>query len=143
MADRKISELSPLVSADVSTNDVAPVADISANEARKVTVKDFAEAGYRLSADGAIPLAKVEQLPNTLDGSIIMTTASVRIRLHPTRLRHRNWAMNRWTRRLCRMGPLPPRSWLTELTLKLLDGSITTSKIGNQQVTNAHILDDH
>ena len=71
MADRKISELSRLSGADVNANDFAAVADVSANETRKVTIKDLAEAGYRVSGDGSIPISKVELLPNTIDGNVI------------------------------------------------------------------------
>lgn len=64
MADRKISELSQLAGADVNAVDVAAVADISANETRKVTIKDLAEAGNRLLSPGSIPFDKIADIPD-------------------------------------------------------------------------------
>ncbi|ADD94713.1 hypothetical protein, partial [uncultured phage MedDCM-OCT-S09-C28] len=60
MADKKISELNGLSEAGVSAADVAPVADLSANETRKVTVPDLAKAGIRLMPDGSINGSKIE-----------------------------------------------------------------------------------
>ena len=142
MADRKISELSPLVSADVSTNDVAPVADISANETRKVTVKDFAEAGYRLSSDGSIPLAKVEQLPNTLDGSVIKDDSIGADQIAPDAITSSELGDGSVDTAALQDGAVTTPKLADDIdAAKLLDGSITTSKIGNQQITNAQILD--
>ena len=60
MADKKITELNQLSQAQVAAGDVAPIADISANETRKVTVPDLVQAGTRLMPDGSIPGAKLE-----------------------------------------------------------------------------------
>ena len=60
MADKKITELNQLQSADIAQSDVAAVADISANETRKVTVADFVEAGINLLPDGSIDGNKIE-----------------------------------------------------------------------------------
>ena len=59
MADKKITELNPLQSADITQNDVAAVADVSANETRKVTVPDLVQAGVRLMPDGSIDGDKI------------------------------------------------------------------------------------
>ena len=60
MADKKITELNQLAQADVNAADMAAVADVSANETRKVSVPDLAQAGIRLMSDGSIPGAKLE-----------------------------------------------------------------------------------
>ena len=60
MADKKITQLNQLASADVSQADVVAVADISANETRKVTVPDLVNAGARLLPDGSISGDKLE-----------------------------------------------------------------------------------
>ena len=67
MADKKITELNQLAQADVNAADVAPVADISANETRKVTVPDLVQAGIRLMPDESIPGAKLEDDAITSD----------------------------------------------------------------------------
>ena len=71
MADRKITELSELLEAQVNAQDVLAVADISASETRKITTKALAEAGARLMADGSIPVSKVD-LSGGLDGNNIL-----------------------------------------------------------------------
>ena len=60
MADKKITQLNQLAQADVRENDMAAVADVSANETRKVSVPDLAQAGIRLMPDGSIPGAKLK-----------------------------------------------------------------------------------
>ena len=67
MADRKITQLNRLQSADVAQADVVAVADVSANETRKVTVPDLVEAGARLMPDGSISGDKIEN--NTISGN--------------------------------------------------------------------------
>ena len=67
MADRKITQLNRLQSADVAQADVVAVADVSANETRKVTVPDLVEAGARLMPDGSISGDKIEN--NTINGN--------------------------------------------------------------------------
>lgn len=59
MANKKISELNPLLEAAVAAADLVAVADISANETRKVTVPDLAQAGIRLMPDGTIDGSKI------------------------------------------------------------------------------------
>ena len=60
MADKKITQLNALLEADVAPLDVAAVADISANETRKVTTPDLVQAGIRLMPSGAIPGNKID-----------------------------------------------------------------------------------
>ena len=60
MADKKITQLNPLLADDVAEQDVVPVADISANETRKVTVPDLASAGIRMMPNNSIPGSKIE-----------------------------------------------------------------------------------
>lgn len=60
MADLKISELPALAGPDLDANDVAPVADLSASETKKLTLGDFFSEGVsRLTADGSIPGTKL------------------------------------------------------------------------------------
>ena len=60
MADKKITQLNQLPEANVATADVLAVADISANETRKVKVPDLALAGIRLMPDGSIEGDKIK-----------------------------------------------------------------------------------
>ena len=62
MADLKITGLPALVEAGVQNVDVLALADLSANETKKITVKDLVAAGVALIDDGDIPAAKVGTL---------------------------------------------------------------------------------
>ena len=61
MADKKISQLNQLTEGNVSAPDMAAVADISANETRKVSIPDLAQSGLRLMPDGTIAGSKLEE----------------------------------------------------------------------------------
>ena len=50
MADKKITELNQLAQPNVAAGDVAAIADISANETRKVTVPDLATGWHSTNA---------------------------------------------------------------------------------------------
>lgn len=70
MADLKITALPALAEADVASADVVPVADISASETKKVTVKDFVQQGVDLIDAGSIPAAKLAAIsPSSLGTS--------------------------------------------------------------------------
>ena len=62
MADLKITALPALVEAGVQAVDVLALADLSATETKKVTVKDLVAAGVALIDDADIPGAKVGTL---------------------------------------------------------------------------------
>ena len=62
MPDLEISNLPALAEAGVSANDPLAIADVSASETKKVTVKDLIEAGVALIDTGSIPSAKIATL---------------------------------------------------------------------------------
>ena len=61
MANKKISELNPLPETGVALADVTAVADISANETRKISVPDLVQAGVRLMPADTIDGDKLEK----------------------------------------------------------------------------------
>ena len=70
MADQKITALNELAEADVASTDVLPIADISASETKKVTVKSLVEQGVDLIDDASIPSAKLAAItPSSLGSS--------------------------------------------------------------------------
>lgn len=70
MADQKITALTELAEADVASTDVLPIADISASETKKVTVKSLVEQGVDLIDDASIPSAKLAAItPSSLGNS--------------------------------------------------------------------------
>ena len=62
MADLKITTLPALAEAGIQATDVVAVADVSATETKKSTIKDLIAAGVALIDDGDIPGAKVGTL---------------------------------------------------------------------------------
>ena len=73
MADLKISQLSAISAAELQATDPLALADLSASETKKVTIKDLIEGGVLLIDDASIPGAKVDSA--VADGSI--TTAKL------------------------------------------------------------------
>jgi len=70
MADQKITALNELAEADVASTDVLPIADVSASETKKVSVKSLVEQGVDLIDDGSIPSAKLAAItPSSLGSS--------------------------------------------------------------------------
>ena len=59
MADLKITGLNPLAEGSIQSTDVLAIADISATETKKVTVKDLVAAAAQFLDSGDIPAAKV------------------------------------------------------------------------------------
>ena len=77
MADLQITGLQRLAEADIAIGDEVAVADVSATETKKVTVKDLVNAvvtasGTSFLADGAIPGAKIGTL-----GTGLVDTATI------------------------------------------------------------------
>ena len=62
MPDLEISNLPALAEAGVAANDPLAIADVSASETKKVTVKDLIEAGVALIDNTSIPAAKIGTL---------------------------------------------------------------------------------
>ena len=70
MADQKITALTELAEADVASTDVLPIADVSASETKKVSVKSLVEQGVDLIDDASIPAAKLASIsPSSLGSS--------------------------------------------------------------------------
>jgi hypothetical protein len=70
MADQKITALTELAEANVASNDVLPIADVSASQTKKVSVKSLVEQGVDLIDDASIPAAKLASIsPSSLGSS--------------------------------------------------------------------------
>ena len=75
MSDARITQLPALPEASVASTDVLPIADISASQTKKVTVKDLTEAGIALADAGSIDLEKLDQSSTTKLGFNTMARA--------------------------------------------------------------------
>ena len=69
MADQRITQLTALSKAGAAANDVVPIADISASETKKITLKDLVAAGIDLVDAGEIDLDKLDQTSTTKLGA--------------------------------------------------------------------------
>ena len=82
MPDLEISNLPSLAEASVQATDPLPIADLSASETKKVTVKDLIEAGVSLIDAASIPAAKVgilgtNQVATAAIQALAVTTAKL------------------------------------------------------------------
>ena len=59
MPDLEISNLPALAGASLQATDPVAVADLSAAETKKITIKDLLEGGFDLVDDATIPAAKI------------------------------------------------------------------------------------
>jgi hypothetical protein len=69
--DLKISELPALAGSLVEATDPVALADISASETKKVTVKDLIQRGFSFVDDGSIPSSKLSAAWSISDGAVV------------------------------------------------------------------------
>ena len=82
MPDLEISNLPALAEAGIAATDPLAIADLSASETKKVTVKDLIEAGVALIDAGSIPSAKVAALgTNQVETGSIIDGAVTNVKL--------------------------------------------------------------
>ena len=77
MSDQRITQLPALAAASASATDVLPVADVSASQTKKITVKDLVDAGLDLVDSGSIDLSKLDQSSVTKLGASALATGAV------------------------------------------------------------------
>jgi hypothetical protein len=61
MADQRITELTELAQGGVASNDVLPIADVSASQTKKVQVKSLIQAGFNLADASTLDISKINQ----------------------------------------------------------------------------------
>ena len=77
MSDQRITQLPALAAASASATDVLPVADVSASQTKKITVKDLVDAGLDLVDGGSIDLGKLDQSSTTKLGATALAAGAV------------------------------------------------------------------
>ena len=77
MADQRITQLTALPKTSVAANDALPVADISASQTKKVTVKDLVDAGLDLVDASSIDLSKLDQESTTKLGNAAIGSGAI------------------------------------------------------------------
>lgn len=75
MADLRISELTPLASADLAAGDWLAVADRSASESKKITANDFLAKAVTLISDDTIPSDKILFNTGSIPGGALINGA--------------------------------------------------------------------
>jgi len=61
MADQRITELVELTQVGTASNDVLPIADISASQTKKIQVKSLIQAGFNLADASTLDISKINQ----------------------------------------------------------------------------------
>ncbi len=146
MADQRITQLTALDKASVAATDVLPIADVSASQTKKVTVKNLVDAGLDLVDASSIDLAKLDQASLTklataaladdaitsaklADGSSIAVSASA-----PTT---DNFEGRGWLNSSTGVLSVFRSGSYVAVTPSLVDGSVTTAKLADGAVTTA------
>ena len=142
MPDLEISNLPALAEAGVAANDPLAIADVSASETKKVTVKDLIEAGVALIDAGSIPSAKVAALGTNqvATGSIIDGAVSnVKLEYSTISLGGISLALGGTDAtpafNLADATGYPTSSLVGTITNAQLAGSIVNSKLSNSSVS--------
>jgi hypothetical protein len=77
LSDQRITQLPALPAASAAATDVLPVADVSASQTKKITVKDLVDAGLDLVDASSIDLSKLDQSSTTKIGATALATGAV------------------------------------------------------------------
>lgn len=77
MSDQRITQLPALPAASAAATDVLPVADVSASQTKKITVKDLVDAGLDLVDAASIDLGKLDQGSVTKIGSSALASGAI------------------------------------------------------------------
>ena len=125
MPDLEISNLPSLAEASVQATDPLPIADLSASETKKVTVKDLIEAGVALIDAASIPATKIGTL-----GTNQVATAAIQD-LAVTTAKIANGAIT--------------VTQITDATItgaKLVDNTITATQIAANAIGTSELADN-
>jgi hypothetical protein len=77
LSDQRITQLPALSAASAAATDVLPVADVSASQTKKITVKDLVDAGLDLVDASSIDLSKLDQSSTTKIGATALASGAV------------------------------------------------------------------
>jgi len=77
LSDQRITQLPALSAASAAATDVLPIADVSASQTKKITVKDLVDAGLDLVDASSIDLSKLDQSSTTKIGTTALATGAV------------------------------------------------------------------
>ena len=146
MSDLQITQLTSLPEAGIQSADVAAVADISASETKKVTIKDFVAAGLTLIDDASIPGAKIGVLSsNQVSTGAIIDSAVTNAKLANSSITLGGVSISLGSNdaspafNLADATGYPTSSLSGTITNAQLAGSITGAKISDSTITYAKL----
>ena len=146
MSDLQITQLTSLPEAGIQSTDVAAVADISASETKKVTIKDFVAAGITLIDDASIPGAKIGVLSsNQVNTGAIIDNAVTNAKLANSSINLGGVSISLGENdaspafNLADATGYPTSSLSGTITNAQLAGSITGAKISDSTITYAKL----
>ena len=146
MSDLQITQLTSLPEAGIQSADVAAVADISASETKKVTIKDFVAAGLTLIDDASISGAKIGVLSsNQVNTGAIIDSAVTNAKLANSSITLGGVSISLGENdaspsfNLADATGYPTSSLSGTITNAQLAGSITGAKISDSTITYAKL----
>lgn len=146
MSDQRITQLPALPAASAAATDVLPVADISASQTKKITVKDLVDAGLDLVDASSIDLAKLDQASATKLGTTALASGAVTaaklaadssIAVESTAPTTDNFEGRGYLNSSTNKLQVFKAGAYTDVVPELVDGSVTTAKLADGAITTA------
>lgn len=146
MSDQRITQLPALPAASTAATDVLPVADVSASQTKKITVKDLVDAGLDLVDANSIDLSKLDQASATKLGVTALASGSVTaaklaadssIAVDSTAPTTDNFEGRGYLNSNTNKLQVFKAGAYTDIVPELVNGSVTTAKIADGAVTTA------
>ena len=146
MADQRITQLTALPKASVAATDALPIADISASQTKKVTVKDLVDAGLDLVDAGSIDLDKLDQASTTKLGTAALADDAITaakladsssVAISSTAPTTNNFEGRGWLNSSTGELQVYRSGAYAAVAPALADGSVTTAKLADGAVTTA------
>jgi len=146
LADQRITQLTALPKASVAATDALPIADISASQTKKVTVKDLVDAGLDLVDAGSIDLDKLDQASTTKLGTAALADDAITaakladsssVAISSTAPTTNNFEGRGWLNSSTGELQVYRSGAYAAVAPALADGSVTTAKLADGAVTTA------
>jgi hypothetical protein len=146
LSDQRITQLPALPAASTAATDVLPVADVSASQTKKITVKDLVDAGLDVVDANSIDLSKLDQASATKLGTNALAAGAVTaaklaadstIAVESTAPTTDNFEGRGYLNSTTNKLQVFKAGAYTDIVPELVNGSVTTAKLADGAVTTA------